>query len=88
MPSTIEDPLSFLLNLLPTKLPRSSRTVTPWTLRWPTICSILFELDYLYNHIDTCTKPPHGQLPTRKSFFFITCKLNYIKLRKQPGCLV
>ncbi|KAG1548195.1 hypothetical protein G6F49_009974 [Rhizopus delemar] len=62
MPSAIEDPLSFLLNILPTKLPRSSHTVTPWILRWPTICSILFKLDHLYNHIDTCTRPPHGQL--------------------------
>ncbi|EIE88786.1 hypothetical protein RO3G_13497 [Rhizopus delemar RA 99-880] len=33
-PCTIEDPLSFLLNLLPTKLPRSSRTITPWILSW------------------------------------------------------
>ncbi|EIE88785.1 hypothetical protein RO3G_13496 [Rhizopus delemar RA 99-880] len=55
MPNIIEDPLSFLLNLLPTKLPRSSRTITPWILSWLTICSILSELDHLYNHIDTCT---------------------------------
>jgi hypothetical protein len=62
MLSTIKDPLSFLLNLLPAKLPRSSCTVNPWILRWPTIYSILFEMDHLYNHINSCTKTPHGQL--------------------------
>jgi hypothetical protein len=62
MLSTIEDPLSFLLNFLSTKIPHSNRAVTPWILRLPTICSILFELEHLYHYIDTCTKPTHGQL--------------------------
>ena len=62
MPSIIEDPLSFLLNLLPTKFSRLSRTATPWILHWPTICSILFELDHLCHPIDTCTRPPHRQI--------------------------
>ena len=34
----------------------------PWILRWPTIRSIVFELDHLYHHIYTCIRLPHGQL--------------------------
>ncbi|KAG1507995.1 hypothetical protein G6F47_008715 [Rhizopus delemar] len=62
MPSTEPDPLSLLLNKLPTKhknralagpKPPSS-TPSAWTVRWPTICQILFELDYLH----------HGKIPS------------------------
>ncbi|ORE11371.1 hypothetical protein BCV72DRAFT_197771, partial [Rhizopus microsporus var. microsporus] len=53
MPQTIPDPLSFLLNMLPTRKPRSSNTTRSWIIRWPTICRILYELDYLYH-----AKPP------------------------------
>ncbi|KAG1043624.1 hypothetical protein G6F43_011621 [Rhizopus delemar] len=62
MPSTEPDPLSPLLNKLPTKhknrdlagpKPPSS-TPSAWTVRWPTICQILFELDY----------PHHGKFPS------------------------
>ncbi|EIE78686.1 hypothetical protein RO3G_03390 [Rhizopus delemar RA 99-880] len=59
MPSTEPDPLSFLLNKLSTKrkngaLKHSSSTHSAWAVRWPTICQILFELDYLY----------HGKIPS------------------------
>ncbi|KAG1046647.1 hypothetical protein G6F43_010877 [Rhizopus delemar] len=59
MPSTEPDPLSFLLNKLPTKrkngaLQHPSSTHSAWTVRWPTICQILFELDYLH----------HGKIPS------------------------
>ncbi|ORE09053.1 hypothetical protein BCV72DRAFT_321315 [Rhizopus microsporus var. microsporus] len=53
MSQTISDPLSFLLNMLPTKKPRSPNTTLSWTIRWPTICRILYEPDYLYQ-----AKPP------------------------------
>ncbi|KAG1046605.1 hypothetical protein G6F43_010916 [Rhizopus delemar] len=60
MPSTEPDPLSFLLNKLPTKrkngaLKHPSSTPSAWTVRWPTICQILFELDYLH----------HGKIPSK-----------------------
>ncbi|KAG1361628.1 hypothetical protein G6F61_014250 [Rhizopus arrhizus] len=57
MPETISDPLSFLLNMLPTKKPRSPSITLSWTIRWPTICRILYELDYLY-HVKIPPTPP------------------------------
>ncbi|EIE90659.1 hypothetical protein RO3G_15370 [Rhizopus delemar RA 99-880] len=59
MPSTEPDPLSFLLDKLPTKrknsaLKHPSSTPLAWTVCWPTICQILFELDYLH----------HGKIPS------------------------
>ncbi|KAG1136594.1 hypothetical protein G6F37_013697 [Rhizopus arrhizus] len=59
MPETISDPLSFLLNMLPTKKPRSPNTTLSWTIRWPTICRILYELDYLYHAKIPPTPPTH-----------------------------
>ncbi|EIE79670.1 hypothetical protein RO3G_04375 [Rhizopus delemar RA 99-880] len=58
MPSTEPDPLPFLLNKLPTKrkygaLKHPSSISSAWTVRWSTICQILFELDYLH----------HGKIP-------------------------
>ncbi|KAG1207887.1 hypothetical protein G6F35_010928 [Rhizopus arrhizus] len=53
MPSTVSDPLSYLLNLLPTS--RKKHTIQPrskysaWFIRWPIICQILHELDYLHH---------------------------------------
>ncbi|OBZ80445.1 hypothetical protein A0J61_11505, partial [Choanephora cucurbitarum] len=47
MPESIGDPLSFLLNILPTRRPRSFDAATAWTVRWPVICTILYELDHL-----------------------------------------
>ena len=52
--STMKEPLSFLLDLLPIKLPCSSHAVAPWILRWSTIYSILFEPDHLYHHRHLC----------------------------------
>ena len=59
MPETISDPLSFLLNMLPTRKPRSPNTVSSWTIRWPTICRILYELDYLFHAKLPPTPPTH-----------------------------
>ncbi|KAG1300341.1 hypothetical protein G6F66_000019 [Rhizopus arrhizus] len=59
MPETISDPLSFLLNMLPTKKPRSPNTTLSWTIRWPTICRILYELDYLHHAKIPPTPPTH-----------------------------
>ncbi|KAG1128454.1 hypothetical protein G6F42_005961 [Rhizopus arrhizus] len=59
MPETISDPLSFLLNMLPTKKHRSPNTTLSWTIRWPIICRILYELDYLYHAKIPPTPPTH-----------------------------
>jgi hypothetical protein len=58
MPRTKADPLSFLLNQLPNKRkklmsPNANSTNSAWTVRWPAIYQILFELDYMH----------HGKLP-------------------------
>ncbi|KAI7899791.1 uncharacterized protein BX663DRAFT_520433 [Cokeromyces recurvatus] len=57
MPETIEDPLSFLLNQLPTKEPVSSHSVIPWHIRWPSICFILHELDQLQHNKPFLSNP-------------------------------
>ncbi|KAG1476063.1 hypothetical protein G6F45_014077 [Rhizopus arrhizus] len=59
MPETISDPLSFLLNILPARKPRSFNTTLSWTLRWPIICTILYELDYLHHTKHLPTPPTH-----------------------------
>ncbi|KAG1450669.1 hypothetical protein G6F55_009572 [Rhizopus delemar] len=60
MPANEPDPLSFLLNKLPTQRKKRgpSDNINPspfaaWTVRWLSICQILFELDYLH----------HGKIP-------------------------
>ena len=54
LPQTIEDPLSFLLNKIPQKTKKIPKlSITAWLIRWPVICSILHEMDYL----------AHKQLP-------------------------
>ncbi|CEP17687.1 hypothetical protein [Parasitella parasitica] len=52
MPASIEDPLSYLLNCLPTTFrPKKARnSIGTWYIRWPTICAILQELDSLAHH--------------------------------------
>lgn len=69
MPLTEPDPLSFLLNKLPTKREKRSSSVirhgpslalTAWTVRWPTICQLLFELDYLHHEQIPPDTPPLG----------------------------
>ncbi|KAG1464000.1 hypothetical protein G6F46_002979 [Rhizopus delemar] len=48
MPETVSGPLSFLLNILPARKPRSFNTTPSWTFRWLIICITLYELDYLH----------------------------------------
>ncbi|CEI87972.1 hypothetical protein RMCBS344292_02377 [Rhizopus microsporus] len=49
MLKSIADPLSYLLNLLPpTFLTRKARkSIDAWLIRWPSICAMLLEMDYL-----------------------------------------
>ncbi|KAI7904155.1 uncharacterized protein BX663DRAFT_432013, partial [Cokeromyces recurvatus] len=49
MPKSIEDPLSYLLNLLPSTFytKKVKKSIDAWLIRWPSICAILFEMDYL-----------------------------------------
>ncbi|ORE23442.1 hypothetical protein BCV71DRAFT_1032 [Rhizopus microsporus] len=49
MPEIISDPLSVLLDMLSTRKPRSPNTTLSWSIRWSTICRILYEIDYLYH---------------------------------------
>ncbi|KAG1152166.1 hypothetical protein G6F37_001390 [Rhizopus arrhizus] len=64
MPSTVSDPLSYLLNLLPTSRKKStiqSRSkYSAWFIRWPIICQILHELDYLHHDKTAPEIPPLG----------------------------
>jgi hypothetical protein len=54
LPQTIEDPPYFLLNKLPQKAKKIPKlSISAWFIRWPVICSILHEMDYL----------AHNQLP-------------------------
>jgi hypothetical protein len=50
MPESIADPLSFLLNQLPTHPPTSSRLLSKWLIRWPSICHIPHDLDNLFHN--------------------------------------
>ena len=46
LPQTIEDPLSFLPNKLPQKTKKIPElSITAWLIRWPVICSILYEMN-------------------------------------------
>ncbi|KAG0738594.1 hypothetical protein G6F57_013381 [Rhizopus arrhizus] len=65
MPRTEADPLSFLLNQLPNKRkklmsPNANSTNSAWTVRWPAICQILFELDYMHHSKLPLESPPLG----------------------------
>ncbi|KAG1469588.1 hypothetical protein G6F56_003172 [Rhizopus delemar] len=55
LPRSIEDPISFLLNLLPLHTPRPTESHSWFTL-WPILCTILQELDYYFH--DECPPPP------------------------------
>ncbi|KAG1511296.1 hypothetical protein G6F46_007124 [Rhizopus delemar] len=59
LPEMIVDPLSFLLNKLPRRTQHSFQAVLPWSLRWPTICTILYELDYLCHDKIPPSPPPY-----------------------------
>ena len=65
MPQSIPDPLSFLLNKLPTsrKKPtdKNRSKHIAWSIRWPIICQILHELDYLHHDQISPDVPPLGQ---------------------------
>lgn len=49
MPKSIDDPLSYLLNLLPTTLltKKAKKLIDGWLICWPSICAILPEIDYM-----------------------------------------
>ncbi|KAG1582842.1 hypothetical protein G6F48_008896 [Rhizopus delemar] len=49
MPKSIDDPFSYLLNLLPPTLStrKVRQSIDTWLIRWPSICAILLEMDYL-----------------------------------------
>ncbi|KAI7903950.1 uncharacterized protein BX663DRAFT_530594 [Cokeromyces recurvatus] len=49
MPRTVTDPLCFLLNQLLTKKLKCSQDMAHWTIRWPVICIILHEMNYLFH---------------------------------------
>ena len=49
LPSTIDDPISFLLNLLPLRKPRRPESYASWVVRWPLLCQILHELDHFFH---------------------------------------
>ncbi|CEP20197.1 hypothetical protein [Parasitella parasitica] len=55
LPRSIEDPISFLLNLLPLHKPRPTDHHN-WVVLWPILCTILHELDYYFH--DECPPPP------------------------------
>ncbi|KAG1625268.1 hypothetical protein G6F44_012699 [Rhizopus delemar] len=61
MPETITDPLSFLLNMLPSRPSVPSNLALSWSQRWPVICSILHELDQLQHVTVIPITHPHGQ---------------------------
>ncbi|KAG0794063.1 hypothetical protein G6F21_003144 [Rhizopus arrhizus] len=55
LPRSIEDSISFLLNLLPLHKPRPTASHS-WFILWPILCTILHELDYYFH--DECPPPP------------------------------
>ncbi|KAG0737084.1 hypothetical protein G6F57_010291 [Rhizopus arrhizus] len=60
MSETIPDPLSFLLNMLPSHPSAHSGLALSWSQHWPTICSILHELDQLHHATTIPATHPHG----------------------------
>ncbi|CEG84183.1 hypothetical protein RMATCC62417_18026 [Rhizopus microsporus] len=61
LPKSIDDPLSYLLNLLPPTLltKKARKSIDAWLIRWSTICAILLEMDYL----------AHSQFPEASNHF-------------------
>ncbi|ORE21778.1 hypothetical protein BCV71DRAFT_273911, partial [Rhizopus microsporus] len=49
LPKSIDDLLSYLLNLLPPTLliKKARKSIDVWLIRWPSICAILLEIDNL-----------------------------------------
>ncbi|KAG0931988.1 hypothetical protein G6F57_010314 [Rhizopus arrhizus] len=65
MPRTEAGPLSFLLNQLANKRkklmsPNANSINSAWTVRWPAICQILFELDSMHHSKLPPEPPPLG----------------------------
>ncbi|KAI9467806.1 MAG: hypothetical protein EXX96DRAFT_591378 [Benjaminiella poitrasii] len=50
LPISIEDHLSFLLNILPTTKSRRPLKASPWFAHWPILCEIFHELDHFFHH--------------------------------------
>ncbi|CEP14724.1 hypothetical protein [Parasitella parasitica] len=59
LPESIQDPLSFLLNLLPLKNPTNAQYSASWAVRWPAICLILYELDHIFHNEEIPLAPPN-----------------------------
>ncbi|KAI8968407.1 hypothetical protein BDF20DRAFT_896156 [Mycotypha africana] len=57
VPTTIPDPMSFLLNMLPTSKPRHTHIIATWRRRRPVMCSILIELEHLQHRLDLPPQP-------------------------------
>ncbi|KAG1150916.1 hypothetical protein G6F37_007690 [Rhizopus arrhizus] len=55
---SIEDPMSFIMNKLPLKMFRSSHEASVWSARWPAVCIILHEMDYLFHDQTLPPLPP------------------------------
>ena len=56
LPHTISDPISFLLNQLPRRKPRTHSDCLGLITHWPIVCTILHELDYFFR--GKCPPPP------------------------------
>ncbi|KAG1535107.1 hypothetical protein G6F46_010932 [Rhizopus delemar] len=79
MPKSIDDPLSYLLNLLPSTFftKKARRSIDAWLIRLPSICAILLEMDYL----------AHSQFPEASNHLgepFVK-RLHYIQQKFSDG---
>ncbi|KAJ8652485.1 hypothetical protein O0I10_011883 [Lichtheimia ornata] len=64
VPSNIKDPISWLLNQLPTSKPKSSERCQYWIKQWPLLCTLLQQMDNIqHNTIQQHdnTQQSHGQ---------------------------
>lgn len=62
MPEKIQDPLSFLLSMLPSRPLVLSGLALSWSQSWPVICSILDKLDQLHWAVTIPITYSHGQV--------------------------
>ncbi|ORE07904.1 hypothetical protein BCV72DRAFT_249115 [Rhizopus microsporus var. microsporus] len=73
IPKSIDDPLFYLLNLLPPTLltKKARKAIDAWLIRWPSICAILLEMDCL----------AHAQFPEASNHFgeLFVKRLRYIQ---------
>ncbi|CDH60968.1 hypothetical protein RO3G_09771 [Lichtheimia corymbifera JMRC:FSU:9682] len=64
VPPTTKDPISWMLNQLPTSKPRSPERCQYWIKQWPILCKILAQIDSIQHNIiqqHDSTQQPHGQ---------------------------